>query len=102
MRRWSFVSLLCLPVGVSAEERLTEGEFLAVLRETHPAFRAIAGDLGSAKAERLRAGFLDDPRLEVSREDPDGVSRETTWGVAWTPPIDGRRRWAIRAAEGSQ
>ena len=51
------------------------------------------------KAERLRAGLLDDPRLEVGREDPDGVSRETTWGVAWTPPIDGRRRWAVRAAE---
>ena len=81
-----------------AREPVTEALFLAALDEAHPASRALAGDLGAAEARRLQAALLADPRLEVTREAPENVARETTWGVAWTPPIDGRRRKAIHAA----
>ena len=102
MRLTSFLIVLILPVGVgglAAEEALTEEAFLAAVDEAHPASRALTGDLGVAEAERLQAWLFEEPRLEVTREEPDEVARETTWGVAWTPPIDGRRRWAVRAAE---
>lgn len=78
----------------STRETVTEAVFLDALDETHPAFRALAGDLGRAEAERLRASLLGDPRLEVAREGPEDLATETTWGVAWTPPIDGRRKRA--------
>ena len=83
----------------TAEEVLTEQDFLGSLEEAHPASRALGGDLGVAEAERLQAGLLQDPRLAWEREEPDGEARETTWGVAWSPPLDTRRRWAIRAAD---
>jgi cobalt-zinc-cadmium efflux system outer membrane protein len=103
MRRLSFLILFSLPFGAAghlvAQEALTEEAFLAAVDENHPASRALAGELGLAEAERRQAGLLADPRVEVTREDPDEAARETTLGVAWAPPIDGRRRWAIRAAD---
>ncbi len=78
---------------------VTENLFLATVDAAHPASRALAGDLGAAEARRLQASLLEDPRLEFTREAPEDVARETTWGLAWTPPIDGRRPKAIRAAD---
>jgi outer membrane protein TolC len=78
---------------------VTEETFLGAVDGAHPASRALTGELGAAEAERLRAALLSDPRLQIGREELEGVERETIWGVAWTPPVDGRRRWAIRAAE---
>ncbi len=85
--------------GSVGPETVTEDIFLAAVDAAHPAARALAGDLGAAEARRLQASLLGDPRLELAREDPDDVARETTWGLAWTPPIDGRRSKAIRLAE---
>ncbi len=111
MRRTSLLILLFLTIGAGGlgaqepasrpliREPVTEITFLAAVDEAHPASRALAGDVGAAEAERLRASVLSDPRLEVTREAPEGVARETTWGLAWTPPIDGRRQKAIDAAE---
>jgi hypothetical protein len=78
---------------------VAEAAFLAALEESHPALRALVGDLGVAEGERLRASLLEDPRLEISREAPEDVERETTWSVAWMLPIDGRRRVSIDAAQ---
>lgn len=102
MRRTSFLILLFLPFGagwLGAEVQVTEAIFLAAVDDVHPASRALAGDLGAAEAERLRAALLSDPRLDVLREAPEGVARETILGIAWRPPIDGRRRRAVDAAE---
>ncbi len=78
---------------------VSEDVFLAAVDAAHPAARALGGDLGAAEARRLRASLLDDPRLELTREAPEDVARETTWALAWTPPIDGRRSKAILVAE---
>ncbi len=102
MRRSSLLVLLFLPVGVDglgAATAVTEQVFLAALDDAHPASRALAGDLGAAEAERRRASLLSDPRLEIEREELENFERETTWGVSWTPPVDGRRRWEILASE---
>ena len=102
MRRTLLLTMLFLPVGadgLGAETPVTEQVFLAAVSDAHPASRALAGELGAAEAERLQAALLSDPRLEIGREELDDVERETIWGVAWTPPVDGRRRWAIRAAD---
>jgi outer membrane protein TolC len=102
MRR--LLSFLCLcPLvvagGLAAETSVSEERVLAAFDGSHPAARAQAGELGAAEAEHRRARLLSDPRLEVGREELESVERETVWAVAWTPPLDGRRRWAIRAAE---
>lgn len=102
MRRTLFLKLLFLLVGaggLGADTSVTEETFLAAVDGAHPASRALTGELGAAEAERLRANLLSDPRLEVGREELENVEREMIWGVAWTPPVDGRRRWTIRAAE---
>lgn len=85
--------------GSVTPETVGEDLFLAAVDAAHPAARALAGDVGAAGARRLQASLLEDPRLELTREAPEGVARETTWGLAWTPPIDGRRSKAVRAAE---
>ena len=102
MRRSLFLSfLLQLAVvgGLGAETSVTEEAFLAAVDGSHPAARARAGELGAAQAERRRAKLLSDPRLEIGLEELENAERETVWGVAWTPPVDGRRGLAIRAAE---
>ena len=102
MRRDLFlIPLFLLTAAAAAQQKavLTEDEFLSVLDDEHPATVALSGDLGAAEAKRQQAALLSDPRLEFNREQPDVVPRETVWGIAWTPPLDGRRRWAIRAAE---
>jgi outer membrane protein TolC len=102
MRRTLFlIPLLLIPAATAAQEEtvLTEEEFLSVLDEQHPAVLALSRDLGTAEAKRKQAALLRDPRLEIMREQPDNVPRETVWGIAWVPPLDGRRRWAVREAE---
>ncbi len=85
--------------GSVTPETVSEDVFLAAVDAAHPAARSLSGELGAAEARRLHASLLDDPWLELTREDPEEVARETTWGLAWTPPIDGRRSKAMRAAE---
>ncbi len=95
----SFLLQLAVVGGLGAESSVTEEAFLAALDGSHPAARARAGELGAAQADRRRAELLSDPRLEIEREELESAERETVWGVAWTPPVDGRRGLAIRAAD---
>lgn len=102
MRPRSLLWMLLLPASagvLGAETPMTEESFLAAVDDAHPAIRALGEDLGRAEAERRRVGVLSDPILDLSQEELDNVERERVVSLAWTPPLDGRRRWAVRAAE---
>ncbi|HET9225748.1 MAG TPA: TolC family protein [Thermoanaerobaculia bacterium] len=78
---------------------MTEADFLAAVGESHPAAVALAGERELAAAEAVRASLLPNPAVEASIEEPSGAARETTAGVTWTPPLDGRRALQREAAE---
>lgn len=98
--RWA-VLLLLTPLGMWAQEApvLTEEEFLAAVEGGHPVVAALAGERDLAAAEVMRASLLTNPTIEATVEEPDGAARETSAGVTWTPPLDGRRALRIEAAE---
>ena len=77
----------------------TEDQFLSAVGDNHPAALALRRDLGRAEADLKRARLLGNPILDVLREQPDDVPRETVWGLAWTPPLDGRRGSSIERSE---
>ncbi|HKV09656.1 MAG TPA: TolC family protein, partial [Thermoanaerobaculia bacterium] len=95
------VLLLWVPAALAAQSGpiVTEEELLAAVAESHPAVAALAGERGMAAAEVLRAGLLSNPAVEATVEEPGGGLRETTAGVTWTPPLDGRRALRREAAE---
>jgi outer membrane protein TolC len=102
MRRACIVLFFLLaPTVLVAEETtiLTEEEFLTAVTGEHPAAVALTGERELAEAEALRASLLPNPEIEASIEEPDGGARETTAGVTWTPPLDGRRALRREAAE---
>ncbi len=101
--RW-LLSVCLLLLGAAApaahgEEFLTESEFLGALAEEHPAVAAQMGRVAEAAAARRRAEILTNPTLAFTAEQPRGTPREDIWSLAWTPPLDGRRRLSIDAAE---
>jgi cobalt-zinc-cadmium efflux system outer membrane protein len=79
--------------------RLTEAAFLEALDEQHPAFQALTDRLGAARADQSQAGVLINPTFGVEYEAPEGTTHQTTWTVAWTPPLDGRRGLRVRASQ---
>ena len=83
----------------TAQEAVTESEFLAGFGLEHAGVRALGEDLARAEAVRRRATMLGNPRVEFSREQPDNSFRQDTWTLAWAPPIDGRRGLARGAAQ---
>jgi outer membrane protein TolC len=98
----SFAVLALLGPAVLAaqgEPIFTEEEFLTAMTGDHPALAALAGEREIAAAEAVRAALLPNPEIEASVEDPDDAARETTAGVTWTPPLDGRRTLRRTAAE---
>jgi len=102
MQRARIVLLFLLAPGALVGQEaptLTEAEFLATVTEAHPAAVALAGERKLAAAEADRASLLPNPEVEASIEEPDGAARETTTGVTWTPPLDGRRALQREAAE---
>jgi cobalt-zinc-cadmium efflux system outer membrane protein len=56
-------------------------------------------ELQRATALRRQAGALDNPELSFETERPRGTARQSTWSLAWTPPLDGRRGLRVEAAE---
>jgi outer membrane protein TolC len=100
MRQPFAVGLLALGLASSARgQQVTEEEFLSGVSESHAAVRALQEGVASAEAARMRAGTLQNPRVEFWREQPDANPRLTNWTVAWTPPLDGRFGVAKRAAD---
>jgi outer membrane protein TolC len=77
---------------------ITEGEFIEVLNEDHPAFAALGEALGSARAEAKRVATLENPGLGFVREDPRGATEQIDVVVAWQPPLPGRRKLAKESA----
>lgn len=89
--------LLAVASLAEAQERVSEREYLRVLQADHPAVIALGERVGVARAERSRAGLLENPTATFEREAP-GNAEQTTWGLTWTPPFDGRRGAAVRSA----
>ena len=81
-----------------AQTRVTEEEFLSVLRDGHPGLSAPTERLGTARAERIRAGLLANPSLSVEHEAPRDAAEQTSLRLAWTPPLDTGRGAGIRSA----
>jgi len=77
---------------------ISEAEFLAAVDEAHPAAVALRAPLGQARAEHANAVNLDNPKLLFSQEDLAEELRETTWSLAWNPPLDGRYGLSVDAA----
>lgn len=98
LRLWRGVLLLVLAGPAHAQEGVSEREFLSVLLGEYPALAALAERAGAARAERARAGLLGNPTASFERDAP-GSTQQVTWQIAWTPPLDGRRGAAVRAAD---
>ncbi|HET9252019.1 MAG TPA: TolC family protein, partial [Candidatus Eisenbacteria bacterium] len=81
-----------------AQNRVSEAEFLSVLHEDGPAFASLTERLGAARAARSRAGLLSNPTISFEHEAP-GKAEQTTWRLAWTPPLDAGRGAGKRSAE---
>lgn len=86
-------------VPARAQETLTEATYLEPFVEGHVAVRALTEDLARAEGARRRAATLGNPRLDFEREAPDDNPRQTTWTVAWAPPLDARFSLGRQAAE---
>lgn len=102
MHRARIVLLFLLAPGALVGQEaptLTEEAFLAAVATDHPAAVALAGEREVAAAEAIRASLLPNPTIEASIEEPNEAARETTAGVTWIPPLDGRRALRREAAE---
>ncbi len=96
------VTAVVLAVGVaSAQEEITEEAFLRTLSPEHPARVALGVSVTDAEAAVERARVLDDPEIAADVEAPEDLATQTTWSLAWTPPLDGRRGLRVSAAEAS-
>jgi outer membrane protein TolC len=95
-----FGGILCVMLATSAHAQgpVRESEFLSVLQRDHPALASLNERVGIARAERTRAALLANPTASYEREAP-GSTEQITWQLAWTPPLDGRRGAATRAAD---
>jgi len=82
-----------------AQPRVSEGEFLSLLGDGHPGILALSERIGAARAEWVRASLLPNPVGGFEREAPRDGAEQTTWRIAWRPPLDGRRGAAVRAAK---
>ena len=83
--------------GRGAELSLSEAEFLAPLRDDHPAVRALLGDLGEAQGAEISAHALEAPELSIDREAPSGGARQLDLTLGWRPPRPDRRSLSIAA-----
>ncbi len=100
-KNWVFTAVV-LAVGVaSAQEEITEEALLRALSPGHPALVALRVSVNDAEAAVARARVLDNPELAADVEAPRNMSTQTTWSLAWSPPLDGRRGLRVGAAEAS-
>jgi len=97
----AMVGVIALADDLPPSNRFTEAAFLEV-DEDHPALVALTDRLGAARGERKQAGILANPTFGVEHEAPEEATRQTTWTLAWTPPLDGRRGLRVRAGEAAE
>lgn len=91
------VGVVAVGSAAAPQEAVTEAEFIAPFGADHATLTATNERLAEAEAALARASVLANPRLEYGLEKPEG-SRQTTVGVAWVPPLDGRRGLTTAAA----
>ena len=96
---WGLCLVLWTAGVVHGEDTLTEEEFLAPLTREHPALIAQGDRLGLAQAARRSAAILSNPELDFGREMPAGTAQQSTWRLAWRPPLDGRRGLSVEAGD---
>ena len=95
-----FVPLLALAFPAAATpQTITESEALARIGDGHPALGLLAAGEDRAAAERSLAALYESPELALMRERPSGLATQTDVTLSWRPPLDGRRRLAVAAAE---
>src|SRR5687767_6934595 len=89
-------ALVAMASPAAPQGVLTESEFVAPFVGEHPSVTASDERLAQAEAALARARALANPRISVEREQPEGT-RQTTFGLNWMPPLDGRRGLAVAA-----
>ncbi len=94
MRRnlsWIAVAFVSIAHPLAASPTtMTEDSLLALLTDSHPAVVALSDRLAAAEHAE-RATYVDNPRFDFFLESPDGASSQSTWSLAWKPPLDGQR-----------
>jgi outer membrane protein TolC len=87
--------------GAAGQSQITEEEFLGNLSPDHPVVAEARAAVEHAHAERVRRAAVEDPSLSAMREDLGEAGEETTFSLAWAPPLDGRRGPGVEAADAS-
>lgn len=90
-------ALVVLASPATPQEVLTEADFIGPFVGDHPSVTATNDRLAQAEGALARARALANPRLSVEREQPEG-SLQTTLGLSWILPLDGRRGLAVESA----
>lgn len=81
--------VVAIPVAAAADT-VTEAEFLSLLTDAHPAVVALGSRVAAAE-RAARSPYIENPALDFSLESPEGGADQTTWALAWKPPLDGKR-----------
>ncbi len=84
-----------------AQPLVTETEFLEAVARDDRIEAILAEPVAFARADRARAGLVPNIVASFDREAPDGGPKQNTWSASWSPPLDGRRGLAVRAADAS-
>ncbi|MCG8457459.1 MAG: TolC family protein, partial [Holophagales bacterium] len=104
MRILAFVglvpALIAMPGAAETAPLVTEAQLLSKLDSDFPAVVERTRLLPLARARLLSERTLENPELELGREDPDGPAAQTQWTLSWQLP-GGSRRLEIAAAERS-
>jgi len=98
-RAFAVVGFMAATGTAAAQGTLTEQQFLEGLGPDHPALVAEGERLAAAEGERAGAGRLANPRASAAWELPEDATRQVTWTLAWTPPLDGRRGLRMSASD---
>jgi outer membrane protein TolC len=84
--------------AAAAQSVVTEGEFLSGLTASHPAMIAASEEAALARAAAIGARALENPSIEIVREDPSGPAAQTDLMLSWQLP-DPSRRLRVETAE---
>ncbi len=100
-RSFRLISMVCALVQLAtfaAARELSEAEYLASFRTLHPARAVLDEAVGRARGDVRTSGVFANPVASFERESPGNLDQDT-WGLTWTPPLDGRRSAHKKAAE---
>jgi outer membrane protein TolC len=98
VKNWVFTGVVLAAGVASAQTEITEEALLRALSPEHPAVVALRVPVNDAEAALARARVLDNPELAAEVEAPRDLATQTTWSLAWSPPLDGRRALRVSAA----